>query len=209
MKTTKAKSMRAKGMKKVGWMLAFVAASAGCSKLNKDPNAITNGLSIDTSITNAKIPGVGSTLFTTSDAVVGRVALGLTGTTVAPTAGNFKTAVTQLASNLPQTTNPLQATGADQVPLLAYAACSDVKTGAFGITFASSVSSQKAAIVAAGVKILDQHVGGLASGQFNSQVSQVFSTLVDQDAALGDNTQITFISVCMAADTYGTSMRGM
>jgi hypothetical protein len=132
-------------------------------------------------------------------------------TTVKTTAGNCKTAVTQIGSNLPQNSNVLSATGFDSVAVLAYACCSDVKSGAFGVNFSSTIASQAAAIATAGQTILNPLVGGMAlSGPVASQVNGAFANLVTQNAAIsGETTQEVFISACMAALTYGSVMKGM
>jgi hypothetical protein len=154
------------------------------------------------------IPGVPGASIPTSNAIVSRIQNGVKNAAV-PTSGNFSRAIAQLGSNLPETTNPLRATGYDQVPLLAYAACSDIPLSTYGIT-GNSIPGAKAAIVAAGINILDQHTGGLAStGPYAAQVSQIFGNLVDQNAQVaGETVQIAFISVCMTASTVGTNMLG-
>lgn len=190
-------------------LLAFATLN-GCT-LKKDPSESMLQSTLPSSGNPADqvgIPGVPGASVPTSDGIVARIQNGLKNVAV-PTAGNFRTALTQLGSNLPENQNPNLATGYDQVPLLAYAACSDVPLATYGIA-GTSIAGAKAAIVAAGVNILDQHTGGLAStGPLAAGVSAVFAKLVDQNAAIsGETVQMTFISVCMTASAFGTQMMG-
>ena len=54
------------------------------------------------------------------------------------------------------------------------------------------------------------HVGGLAASgtSLNSQVAAVFTTLVTNDMNAGASTAMTFISVCLAANSFGVGMTG-
>lgn len=144
----------------------------------------------------------------TSKAVVGRIQNAVSSMAV-PSAGNFQRAVTALGPNLPENTNPLLATGYDQVPLLAYAACSDINPTMYGVT-GNSIPGARAALVAAGVNIVDQATGGLGStGPNAAQVSAIFGTLVDNNANVsGETVQIAFVSVCMTAASFGANMLG-
>lgn len=161
-----------------------------------------------------EVPGIGSSSVPVSDSIVGRVEIGLSEAKVNHlTSTNFKNALTQLTDNLPKTVHPLEATGYDQVPLLIYAACADVSQAmaksVYKVDFAVAVPAAKSSLIAAGVQMLDQHVAGLASsGPAAAGVSKVFSDLVDKEIAAGDNTKVTFLSVCMAANEYGVAMRG-
>lgn len=164
----------------------------------------------------AAVPGQGSFSVPTSEAVVIRIQNGLQ-KNVSPSAGNFAKALLQTKANLPITTDPTKATGYDQVQLLVYGACSDLAAGGgalmlskYSVNAATSIAANQAALVAAGVKMLDQHVAGLASqGPTSAQVTSALTTLVAQVAAVGGNTStIAFMSVCIAANTAGSSMMG-
>jgi hypothetical protein len=153
----------------------------------------------------------------TSTAVVGRIETGLEGNAPA-TAGNFAKALTQVRSNLPKVTNVADAAGFDQVELLAYAACSDLTTGSpammqskYNVQVASTIAANQAALVAAGIKMLDQHTAGLASqGPAAAQISTIFTNLVQAQAGVTSNTsKIAFMAVCIAANTAGSAMLGM
>jgi hypothetical protein len=192
----------------------------GCS-LQKDPaSAMSQQAQFGTGnpADQQGIPGVPGATVPTSKAAIARIQNGLSNGMAAgpnPTSGNFMKAIGQVGANLPESTNPLLATGFDQIPLLAYAACSDVPLSNYTIPGANTatgaaITTAKAAIVAAGVKILDMHMGGLAStGPNAAQVASIFGTLVDNDAKVpGETVQMTFISVCMTASAFGTQMLG-
>lgn len=153
----------------------------------------------------------------TGDAVVNRIQNGLEGV-VRPSAGNFSRSLAQVRTNLPKDTNVQNAAGYDQVALLAYAACSDMTTGSnpqmqtrYNVRPGSSIATNQAALVAAGIRILDQHTANLASqGPEAAQISSIFTTLVQDEASVATNTStIAFITVCTAASTAGASMLGL
>lgn len=158
------------------------------------------------------IPGVPGASVPTSKAIALRIANGVKNAAV-PTARNFQAAMNQLGANLPENTNPNLATGFDQVPLLAYAACSDINPTTYGITqtgTGANITAARPALIAAGINILDQHTGGLAStGPLAAQAAAIFGKLVDDNAAIPNETVLMeFISVCMTASTFGTQMMG-
>jgi hypothetical protein len=149
----------------------------------------------------------------TATAVVGRIENGLEGKALS-TSGNFSRALAQVKTNLPKVSNVNNATGYDQVQLLAYAACSDM-TGQmqtmYGISASNSIASNQAALIAAGIRILDKHAAGLASaGPGAAQVTTVLTNLVQTEAADASNTStIAFMAVCIAASTAGATMLGI
>lgn len=152
----------------------------------------------------------------TSMAIVGRIENGLEKNATA-TAGNFAKAVTQLRNNLPSITDPSKATGYDQVQVLAYAACSDLTVGSnpkmktqYNVDPAGPISSNQSSLVAAGMKMLDNYVGGLASqSDATVQVRGALQSLVQQSSSVAsNNSKIAFMSVCMAANTVGATMLG-
>lgn len=164
----------------------------------------------------ASVAGVGSLTAPTQDGIVARLKNGLEDN-VNPRAGNFARSLTQVSSNLPQVTDPLKVTGFDQVQLLAYAACSDLTTGntplmqtRYGVTKAGTITAQSTALVAAGMKMLDAHLAGLASTSSSSaKVTSALQTLVQKVNVTGNNATIAFMAVCVAANTAGTAMMGM
>jgi hypothetical protein len=133
------------------------------------------------------VAGKGSLTAPTAEAAITRIQNGLEGS-VNPLAGNFARTLAQVKSNLPKVTDPLKTTGFDQVQLLAYGACSDLTTGntpimqsKYGVTKAGTIAAQQAALVAAGVKMLDQHVAGLASqSSASAAVNAAFTALVQK-----------------------------
>lgn len=133
-------------------------------------------------------------------------------------AGNFARAITQVRSNLPRVSNPKEASGFDQVQLLAYAACSDLTRGTpslmqsvYGVQPGQTIASNEAALIAAGRRILDQNAAGLASqGPAAAQVTTVLTTLVQAQAASASNTStMAFMAVCIAATTAGATLLGI
>jgi hypothetical protein len=150
----------------------------------------------------------------TASGIVARLTNGLSGNVSAMT-GNFKLELAQVSSNLPQTPDPTKATGFDQVQLLAYAACSDLTTGTtpkmqsiYGVNPATSIAANQANLIKAGVTILDNYVAGLASkGPTASNVTTALTNIVNQISAVSGNTsKVAFMSVCIAANTAGTTL---
>ncbi len=156
------------------------------------------------------LPGLGSASAPTADAVIGRIRNTLIG--VDPLAGNFAKSIAQVKPNLPQMTNPVQATGLDQIPLLVYAACTDVKLVSYNVPTTGTISANSAALVAAGMKMLDAGLAGLASqgasnGDFQAALQALVSTLA-ADKAITQTMTTSFIAVCMASTTAAVSMVG-
>jgi hypothetical protein len=207
--------MKQINIRNVGFVALTAFAVAGCS-LNKASNAVTSGqAAYNQTDPNASIPGTGSTSVATAQGVVGRLNRAFTGTTVSPMAGNYKTVLAQVVGNMPTTTNPTKAVGFDQGPIIEYAACADVSTtqikSVYGVDTTLSIASQRANLIAAGLKITDAYVAGNASsGALSGQASAIFGTLVDACAGIsGDTTQMTFIAVCMAATDFGVFGMGI
>ncbi len=143
----------------------------------------------------------------TADTIVGRIQLALP--TVSTSAGNLKTAYAQIASNLPVTPNPNLSTGLEQIPILVFAACTDVNPTTYKVNTATSVTANQANLVAAGVTMVNANIGGLASDPaYASQTSAVFTQLVAADMTAGASTAATFVSVCLAANSFGVGMVG-
>ena len=156
------------------------------------------------------LPGLGSASAPTADAVIGRIRNTLIG--VDPLAGNFTKAIVQVKPNLPQMTNPVQATGLDQIPLLVYAACTDAKLASYNVPTTGTISANSAALVAAGMTMLDAGLAGLASqgasnGDFQAALQTLVSTLA-ADMATTQTMTTSFIAVCMASTTAAVSMAG-
>lgn len=156
------------------------------------------------------LPGVGSASAPTADGVVARIRNTLVG--VDPLAGNFAKAIAQVKPNLPQITNPVQATGLDQVPLLVYGACTDVKLASYSVPTTGTIMGNSAALVAAGMTMLDAGLAGLATqGSSSADFQAPLQTLVSALAADKTTTQTmttSFIAVCMAATTSAVAMVG-
>ena len=156
------------------------------------------------------LPGLGSASAPTADAVIGRIRNTLMG--VDPLAGNFAKAIAQVKPNLPQMTNPVQATGLDQIPLLVYAACTDANPVSYNVPATGTISANSGALVAAGMTMLDAGLAGLASqgassGDFQAALQTLVST-VAADKATTQTMTTSFIAVCMASTTAAVSMVG-
>ncbi len=158
------------------------------------------------------VAGIPGASVPTAKAIAARIQNGVKNNAVS-TSKNFAASLAQLGTNLPENTNPNLATGYDQVPLLAYAACSDIAPSVYGITqtgTGTNITNARANLIAAGVNILDQHTGGLAStGPLAAQTSAIFGQLVDDNAKItGETVLMEFVSVCMTANTFGAQMLG-
>ncbi len=156
-------------------------------------------------------------LIATGLGLVTRIENGLEKNALA-TRGNFKKTLAQVKTNLPSKTNVTEAAGFDQVQLLTYAACSDLTTGntplmtsVYGVSASANIATNQAALVAAGMRMLDQHTAGLASqGPDAAAVTTVLTNLVQAQASVATNTStMAFITVCIAANTAGTTMLGL
>lgn len=162
-------------------------------------------------------PNTLGVLIPTGPGAVSRIQNGLE-MNVNPAKGNFRKSIAQVSTNLPNTTSVMLASGFDQIELLAYSACADLTTGTtplmqskYNILPAASVTTNQAALIAAGIRILDQHTASLASqGPDAAAVSTVFTNLVQLEASDATNTStIAFMTVCIAANTAGSTMLGL
>ncbi len=194
-------------------LVAILATTAACDLLPVNTNQNAGGGSPDSGLPGdpgTDLPGVGSASAPTADAVIGRIRNTLIG--VDPLAGNFAKAVAQVKPNLPQLTNPVQATGLDQIPLLVYGACTDAKLASYSVPTTGTISANSTALVAAGMKMLDAGLAGLASqGASSADFQAALQALVSTLAADKTTTQTmttSFIAVCMASTTAAVSMVG-
>jgi hypothetical protein len=195
---------------------AIVAISlSGCSLIQESMTGnVSNSSGSKVSVASGSddpLYGEGTNSVSTSvpsdEAIVGRIQKGLP--SVNPNAGQFKAALAQVSSNLPTVTDPIKATGLEQIPLLVYAACTDVNPSTYKINIKQSVSANTAQLIDAGIQMVNQHVANLAAtGSLNQQVSAVFSKLIQDDVAAGASTAMTFVSVCLAANSFGVGMMG-
>jgi len=151
----------------------------------------------------------------TAESAAFRIANGLEGN-ASVTNGNLRQVLSNVKTNLPKVTNVNNAAGYDQVQLLAYAACADVvqngqASSVYNIQMSDTVANNQAALVAAGVRILDAHTGGLASqSSASTQVNTVLTTLVQTEStASGVTTKMAFMAVCIAANSAGSTLLGM
>jgi hypothetical protein len=153
----------------------------------------------------ANVSGTGALTVPTLNATIKRISLGVNG----KTSKFFAAAVFEVTTNLSNSTDPTQFSGADANMQLAYSACADVGGATYGVILKNTASSNRPALIAAGVNILDQFMGGLASqGSASSQISSAVGGIVDKSIAGGTNSQIAFMTVCTAALTAGSTMLG-
>jgi hypothetical protein len=152
-----------------------------------------------------------------SAGVIARIQNGLEGNAIAGQ-GNFADGIAQTSTNLPKVTNVMNASGFDQVELLAYAACADLTTNSpplmqsvYNVDPNATIAANQAALVAAGMRMLDQHTAGLASqGPAAAQLNTILTTLVTTEAGVASNTsKIAFMTVCIAVNTAGATMLGL
>lgn len=164
----------------------------------------------------ATVTGKGAFSVPTSEGLVMRLQNGLDGNAKA-TAGNFARAFGQVKKNLPQLANPIKATGFDQVQLLVFGACSDLTTGTTPLMFSKyavdpklSITANQNSLVSAGLRMLDRHTAGLASQSLAApKIKAALTNLTTQLSVNGGNTSIiAFMSVCIAANTVGSSLLG-
>lgn len=162
-------------------------------------------------------PNLAGVSVPTTTAVVGRIENGLEKNALSTT-GNFSKALTQVRANLPKVANVNDAAGYDQAQLLVYAACSDLTVGGtpkmqskYNVQPSATIAANQAALIAAGVKMLDQHTAGLASqGPAAAQVTTILTNLVQAQAADATNTsKMAFMAVCIAANTAGSMLLGI
>jgi hypothetical protein len=203
-----------KTMKRTSPLLLAALATIACGILpgasNPSPGA---GQPPDAGVPaepGSDLPGLGSASAPMADAVIGRIRNTIIG--VDPLAGNFAKAIAQVKPNLPQKANPVQATGLDQIPLLVYAACTDAKLAAYSVPTTGTISANSAALIAAGMKMLDTGLaglcsGGASSGDFQAALQALVSTLA-ADKTTTQTMTTSFIAVCMASATAAVSMVG-
>lgn len=165
----------------------------------------------------AKVAGVGAFSVPTREAIIARLEIGLEGN-AKPATGNFQRALNQVRTNLPKLTDPLKVTGFDQVQLLVYGACSDLTTGTnpsmkskYSVDPATGIAANQQALLAAGLKMLDRHVAGLAAeSSATPEISSALTSLISDlaTATPANSTTIAFMSVCIASNTAGSSLMG-
>jgi hypothetical protein len=163
--------------------------------------------------TGSKMAGQGALTVPTGDALIERLKVGLQNN-VNPTTGNFAKSLAQVKGNLPKDPDPTKASGYDQAQLLIYGACSDLTTGGtpkmksvYGVDPKATAANSRAALIAAGMRMIDQYTAGLASNSSaTSQVQTALTNLVQ--TVSGNSTTIAFMSVCIAANSAGTMLLG-
>jgi hypothetical protein len=152
----------------------------------------------------------------TGEAVISRLQNGLESNAMR-TQGNFATSISQLGSNLPRVTNVNSAAGYDQLQLLVYAACADLTQNgkmqsSYNIVPGNTIAQNQAALIATGLRMLDQHTGGIASqgpaGDVTN-VTTILTTLITAQANAGSTSTMAFMTVCIAANTAGITLLGM
>lgn len=194
--------------KESAMVLSSTSDGANLGSVFEGPNSGAGG--------GSKVSGLGSFSVPTADALVARIEIGLQGN-VKSSAGNFRTSLLQVKPNLPKVTDPTLATGFDNIQLLVYGACSDLTTGGtplmlskYNVDPNKTIANNQAALVSAGIQMLDQYVAGLASGSTAAaQINTALTDLVTQIIATPANTsKIAFMSVCIAANTSGSSLMG-
>lgn len=183
-------------------------ASTGTPSDGSGIDPVTGQPTVDSKLPSSSVP--------TIDGIVARIRNGLEGR-VNPLAGNFLASLNVVKANMPKVPNPLQASGYDQAQLAIYGACSDLTTGntpqmqsVYNVTANGTVTANQNSLIAAGIRMLDQHTGGLAStGSMSADVRKIFSDLVTKSAATtGITSRIAFMTVCIAANTTGVLMLG-
>ena len=197
---------------------AYAAAGTGCSMMPGGQNAATVSTTTETTGGTTTATSISTTVANVDNVAI-RIQNALTLPTpnpsaspnpslVSPLTGNFATVVAQQGPNLSTTTDPATASGAGAIPLLAYAACNDVKATSYGVTTTGTITAQGPAIVAAGMTIVNQCTANLAATgtSMNSPAAAIFTTLVSQDSTAGATTAQAFISVCTAATSFCVSM---
>ncbi|MGE4132280.1 MAG: hypothetical protein AB7F86_11625 [Bdellovibrionales bacterium] len=210
-------------MKQSLFIILVALSFTACSKVGDSMKHQSQTTANDPVITDEpaageghKVPGKGALSVPVGDAVVARIRNGLE-RSVDPGQGNFARTLAQVRSNLPKVTDPTKATGYDQIQLLAYGACSDLTTGntplmqtRYNVTKNGTIANNKTALIAAGVRMLDQYVAGLASQSTAAvEVKNSLDTLVTKLAATsGSTSTIAFMSVCIAANSAGAAMMG-
>lgn len=192
----------------VGCINAFTSMNGGNGTVVNSSNLGAGG--------GLSVAGFGAMTVPTGNGVIVRVQNGLENN-VSAASGNFKKVLAQVQPNLPKVTDPTKATGFDQVQLMVYGACSDLTTGTtpkmqsvYNVNPNNPIATNQAALVAAGVRMMNQYTAGLASNSaatpaVNSALNNLVTTLE------GDSTntsKIAFMSVCIAANTAGSTLMG-
>jgi hypothetical protein len=202
--------------------LGLVAGFQNCSRYQSKQMSSNTAASTDPAANGgagggAMFSGQGSSSVPTATGIVARLTNGLQGN-VSQTAGNFKTSLASVKNNLPKVADPSKASGFDQVELLVYAACSDLVTGGtsskmtkvYLVPTTGTIAANQTALVNAGVKMFDQYVAGLATqGPTAADVTASFTKLLTTlEATASNTTTIGFMSVCIAANTAGSTLMG-
>jgi hypothetical protein len=187
------------------WINNGAVAPAATPTPTPTPVAVANNCQANGM--NSTLTGCGSMMVPTTYAVVARLVKVLG---VNPTSGNFSTTLNQVKTSLPNDPNPTFATGFDQIPLIVYSACYDANASTFGVNTAATPATATPTLIAAGVTMVNAHLGNLAASgtTLNTQVTAVFTTLVNNDIAAGATTKQIFVSVCTTANTFGIDMTG-
>ncbi len=185
---------------------------SGCTLQKETSQSAVQAQVVDTGNPADKpgVAGVPGANVPTGPAMILRITNALEGN-VNPANGNFNKAINQLDSGLPKLAHPLRAVGDENGSRLAHAACSDVSANTYGVNTGSTIALQKANIVAAGKRILSNCTGTLSATDANAAatINTEISSLVDQNGAAGDATDVTWISVCSTAVTVCTQMLGI
>lgn len=157
-------------------------------------------------------PNLKGVVVPTATGIVGRLQVGIG---VSSTTGNFQRALTQVRTNLPSATDVNKVSGFDQAQLLVFAACSDLTTGTnplmrtrYNVNPTATVATNQAALIAAGMTMLDSHTAKLASeGPAVAQLNTIFTNLVQTQTA--NTSTVAFMTVCIAANSAGSFMLGI
>ncbi len=168
----------------------------------------------------ADVSGTGTLTCPTAQGVISQIqsVLGVSIATVAAAgkpASNANLAYGLLAANLPTTADCTKAGGFDSAQLFIYAACSDLTTGTtpmaqskYNVNLAGTVASNQAALIAAGITILNGFTGGIAgSSNATAGITAALTTLVSS-ASTTTTSKIAFMDVCMAASSAGALLLG-
>jgi hypothetical protein len=160
-----------------------------------------------------QLQGSGASSVPTAKGLMFRIenAMGLSAAT---TASSLRTTYGQIMPDLSNAADPTQFSGGDGNMMLAYAACVDsitINNPSWGLTAKNPASNaaNQAALIAAGMKIMDQYTAGLASGGSNSaQVQTAITNIVSNSISDGATVREAFITVCTAANTAGSTLLG-
>lgn len=183
--------------------------------------AIQDWIMAGAKITQSVTPPAQMITVPTADAIAGRIQRALGPAGLAPTSPNFSRELANVESSLPLVTDPALASGLDKVPMLVFAACSDLAAPAilsvYGVDTTKAPATQAGSLATAGVKMVNDLIGGIATNadvitaQANAGVptaQAIFTNLVTQELSAGDSTAEAFVAVCLAANTFGVEMVG-